>query len=69
MSRLAQLRAALERSRDRVGYCQRQLDDYARTADLSTEPAQRTHRKLAADLQRAIDDARWIEKQLDDLMD
>jgi hypothetical protein len=69
MSRLPQLRAALERCQARVRYCEHHLSDYVRTADLSTDPAQRTHRKLAADLKRAIDDAGWLQKQLDDAMD
>jgi hypothetical protein len=40
------MRTALERCRNRVRYCQRLFDDYARTADLSTEPAQQ-HTALA----------------------
>jgi len=39
------------------------------TADLSTELAPTTLRKLADDLKRAHDDTRSLQKELDDLMD
>jgi hypothetical protein len=53
----------------RVRYAQQKVDDYARTADLSTDLATQTLRKLADDLKRALDDTRSLQKQLDDLMD
>ena len=69
MSRHHQLRVDLEHCRERVRYAQRQLEDYTLKADLSTELATTTLRKLADDLQRAHDDTRWLQKELDDLMD
>ena len=69
MSRRRQLRAELEFCRERVRYAQQKVDDYARTADLSTDLATRTLRKLSDDLKRALDDTRSLQKQLDDLMD
>ncbi len=65
MSRHHQLRVDLEHCRERVRYAQL----YTLTADLSTELATRTLRKLAGDLKRAQDDNRWLQKELDDLMD
>jgi hypothetical protein len=69
MSRHHQLRVDLEHCRERVRYAQRQLEDHTLTAGLSTELATRTLRKLAGDLKRAQDDNRWLQKELDDLMD
>jgi len=69
MSRYHQLQADLEHCRKRVQYAERQLEDYTLAADLSTELAARTLRKLADDLKRAHDDTRWLQKELDDLMD
>jgi hypothetical protein len=69
VSRHRQLRVDLEYCRERVRYAQQQLDDYARTADLSTDLATKMLRKLADDLKRALDDSRSLQKQLDDLMD
>jgi hypothetical protein len=69
MSRHHQLRLDLEHCRERVRYAERQLEAYTLTADLSTEFAARTLRKLSDDLKRAHDDTRWLQKQLDDLMD
>jgi hypothetical protein len=69
VSRHHQLRVDLEHCRERVRYAQRQLEDYTLTADLSTEPATTTLRKLADDLKQAHDDTRWLQKELDDLMD
>jgi hypothetical protein len=63
------LRAELEYCRERVRYAQQKVDDCARTADLSTDLATQTLRKLADDLKRALDDTRSLQKQLDDLMD
>jgi len=63
------LRVELEHFRERVRYAQRQLEDYTLTADLSTELATTTLRTLAGDLKRAHDDTRWLQKELDDLMD
>jgi hypothetical protein len=69
MSRHHQLRVDLEHCRERVRYAQRQLEEYTLTADLSTELATRTLRKLSDDLKQAHDDTRWLQKELDDLMD
>jgi len=69
MSRYDQLQVDLEHCRKRVQYAERQLEDYTLAADLSTELAARTLRKLADDLKRAHDDTRWLQKELDDLMD
>jgi hypothetical protein len=69
VSRHRQLRVDLEYCRERVRYAQQQLDDYVRTADLSTDLATKMLRKLADDLKRALDDSRSLQKQLDDLMD
>ena len=69
MSRHHQLRVDLEHCRERVRYAQRQLEEYTVTADLSTELATTSLRKLSDDLKRAHDDTRWLQKQLDDLMD
>jgi hypothetical protein len=69
VSRHRQLRVDLEYCRERVRYAQQQLDDYARTTDLSTDLATKMLRKLADDLKRALDDSRSLQKQLDDLMD
>jgi hypothetical protein len=69
VSRHRQLRVELEYCRERVRYAQQQVDNYARTADLSTDLATKTLRKLADDLKRALDDTRSLQKQLDDLMD
>jgi len=55
VSRYHQLRVDLEHCRERVRYAQRQLEDYTLTADLSTELAPTTLRKLADDLAGA----RW----------
>ena len=68
MSRHHRLRVDLEHCRG-VRYAQRQLEDYTLTADLSTELAPTTLRKLADDLKRAHDDTRSLQKELDDLMD
>ena len=69
MSRHHQLQVELKHCRERVRYVQRQLEDYALTADLSTVLTTTTLRKLADDLKRAHDDTRWLQKELDDLMD
>jgi predicted nucleic acid-binding Zn-ribbon protein len=69
MGRHQQLRISLEDCRERVKCAQRQLDEYAGTLNLSDASSLRTHRKLSDDLQRAQDDARSLQKQLDDLMD
>jgi hypothetical protein len=69
VSRHRQLRVDLEYCRERVRYAQQQLDDYARTTDLSTDLATKMLRKLADDLKRALDDSHSLQKQLDDLMD
>jgi hypothetical protein len=69
VSRHRQLRVDLEYCRERVRYAQQQLDDYARTADLSTDLATKMLRKLADALKRALDDSHSLQKQLDDLMD
>jgi hypothetical protein len=69
VSRHRQLRVELEYCRERVRHAQQQVDDYARAADLSTDVATKTRRKLADDLKRALDDTRLLQKQLDDLMD
>ena len=69
MSRHHQLQVELEHCQERVRYVQRQLEDYAFTANLNTVPATKTLRKLADDLKRAHDDTRSLQKELDDLMD
>jgi hypothetical protein len=69
MGRHQQSRTSLEDCRQRVKYAQRQLDEYTSTLDFSDASSVRTLRKLADDLQRAQDDARSLQEQLDDLMD
>jgi len=69
VSRHHQLRVDLKHCRERVRYAQRQLEDYTLTADLSTELAPTTLRKLADDLKRAHDDTRSLQKELEDLME
>lgn len=65
MSRATQLRAALDRCRDRVGYCRRELERFCGGTDLVNEKAQRTHRKLLTELDRAKNDCSWLQQQLD----
>jgi hypothetical protein len=69
MSRVDQLRALLARCRERRAYCERQLLDFAKSADLSDPRQQRTLQKLQSDLSRAENDVCSLQKQLDDLMD
>jgi chromosome segregation ATPase len=69
MSRVDQLRATLARCRDRMAYCERQLSDFAKSADMSEPQQQRALEKLRSDLRRAESDVSWLQKQLDDLMD
>jgi flagellar biosynthesis chaperone FliJ len=52
VSRMDQLRAQLDRAKDRLSHCRRQRQAYESYAD-STERAQRTLRKLREDEQRA----------------
>jgi hypothetical protein len=59
----------MARCRDRRAYCERQLADFVKSADLSDPQQQRGLRKLRQDLQLVESDARWLQKQLDDLMD
>lgn len=69
MGRHQQLRNSLEDCRQRVKYAQRQLDEYTNTVDVSDASSVCTLRKLADDLERAKDDVRSLQEQLDDLMD
>jgi predicted nucleic acid-binding Zn-ribbon protein len=69
MGRHQQLRTSLDGCRERVKYAQRQLDEHSSTLDLSDASSVQTLRKLANDLERAKDDARSLQEQLDDLMD
>ena len=69
MSRVDQLRISLTRCRDRSAYCERQLADFAESADLSDPHQQRALQKLRFDLQLAESDVRSLQIQLDDLMD
>ena len=69
MSQRNQLREALERSKGRRSYCQKQLQDFASSADLSDPRQKRTCQKLRDDLSQAESDVRSIQRQLDDLMD
>lgn len=69
MGRVDQLRVSLERCRERREYCERQLSDFVKSADLSDPRQERCWKKLRSDLERAEADIRSIQKQLDDLMD
>jgi hypothetical protein len=69
VERVHQLRVSLERCQERVKYCERQLSDFVKSADLSDPRQQRCWKKLGSDLERAENDVRWIQKQLDELMD
>lgn len=69
MGRVHQLRVSLERCRERREYCERQLSDFVKSADLSDPRQERCWKKLRSDLERAKADIRWIQKQLDDVMD
>jgi hypothetical protein len=69
VGRVHQLRACLERCRERREYCERQLTEFVKSADLSDPRQRRSWKKLRADLERAESDVRSLEKQLDDLMD
>jgi hypothetical protein len=69
MARVDQLRRAIARCRDRKAYCERQLTEFAKSADLSDRQQQRALGKLRLDLQRVESDLSWLQKQLDDLMD
>jgi chromosome segregation ATPase len=69
MSRVDQLRASLARCQDRRTYCERQLSDFAKSANMSDRQQQRALQKLRSDLTRAESDVSWLQKQLDDLMD
>jgi hypothetical protein len=67
VERVRQLRVSLERCQERVKYCERQLSDFVKSADMSDPRQQRCWKKLGSDLERAENDVRWIQKQLDDL--
>jgi hypothetical protein len=69
MSRVDQLRAALAWCQDRMAYCERQLSDFAKSAEMSDPQHQRALEKLRSDLRRAESDVGSLQKQLDDLMD
>jgi uncharacterized protein (DUF342 family) len=69
VERIHQLRVSLERCRERREYCERQLSEFVKSADLSDPRQQRREKKLRADLERGESDVRSLEKQLDDLMD
>jgi hypothetical protein len=69
VERVHQLRLSLERCRERREYCERQLTEFVKSADLSDPRQQRCWKKLRSDFERAESDVRSLEKQLDDLMD
>ena len=68
MGRVHQLRVSLERCRERREYCERQLSDFVKSADLSDPRQERCWKKLRSDLERAESDVCSLEKELDDLM-
>ncbi|HYJ58116.1 MAG TPA: hypothetical protein VEW64_02040 [Methyloceanibacter sp.] len=47
--RTGELRATLDRAKDRALKCEREFDRFSSGADLSTADAQRQHRQLKAD--------------------
>ena len=67
MSRVSQLRASLARCQHCKAYCERQLFDVAKSADMSDPQQQRPLQKLRSDLRRAESDVSWLQQQLDDL--
>lgn len=67
--RAHRLRAFLERSRDHKNYCERQLSEFVKSADMTDPQQKRCWQKLRSDLQLAESDVSWLQKQLDDLMD
>jgi hypothetical protein len=69
MNRLRELRDALDESKERQKYCERQLDAYLRSADLSDPSQDPTREKLKVDLRKAEHDVACIQKQIDDMMD
>jgi hypothetical protein len=69
VGRVYQLRDSLERCRERKEYCERQLSNFVKSADLSDPRQERCWKKLRSDFERAEADILSLEKQLDDLMD
>jgi hypothetical protein len=66
--RMHQLRAALERSMNRVRHCERELDRFRDYCDLTDPKQERTFFKLRSDVDRAQRDAAWFQHQLDQAM-
>jgi hypothetical protein len=54
----------LERARDRLCYCKRELDRFLENADLGDECQARTARKLRDEVARAQVDCSWAEHRL-----
>lgn len=69
MNRTDQLRAALDRAKDRAAYCRRQFEQFAAGADTTQPDEQRRHRKLRSDWERAEADAAHARLQLERALD
>jgi hypothetical protein len=65
--RTGELRATLDRAKDRALKCEREFDRFS-SGDLSTD-AQRQHRQLKADWDRAQRDCEWAKEQLERTLD
>ena len=66
MDRLFHMQQALERARQRVTYCRRELDRFERQADESDPRTERQRGKLEGDLRLAEQDAGYAEIDLAD---
>lgn len=66
--RVTELHAVLDRTRERVSCARSELSRFCDSGLYGDPNAERTHRKLLADLERAQTDMRWAQQSIEAAM-